>query len=144
MSPREAHASDATVTGHSINQVPMVRRKVFMKYHLLSMRNCCNRSGDKALAERLELPQTHFQLDYVRPEQLLLRVVVRGLVMWDEVQPTEEWIDSQVTLLLTVALTLTTCRHVLGTTKLFLDLTSLHICGACGRCSPCALRLYES
>lgn len=54
------------------------------------------RSGDRALAARLGLPQTHFQLDYARPEQLLLRVVVRGLVMWDEVFPTEEWVDSQV------------------------------------------------
>lgn len=54
------------------------------------------RSGDKALAARLALPQTHFQLDYARPEQLLLRVVVRGLVLWDEVLPSEEWVDSQV------------------------------------------------
>lgn len=54
------------------------------------------RSGDKALAEKLALPQTHFQLDYTRPEQLLLRVVVRGLVLWDEVSPTEEWVDAQV------------------------------------------------
>lgn len=54
------------------------------------------RSGDKALAARLALPQTHFQLDYARPEQLLLRVVVKGLVMWDEVHPTDGWIESQV------------------------------------------------
>lgn len=54
------------------------------------------RSEDRALAARLGLPQTHFQLDYVRPEQLLLRVVVRGLVMWNEVRPTEEWVESQV------------------------------------------------
>lgn len=54
------------------------------------------RSGDRALAARLALPQTHFQLDYARPEQLLLRVVVKGLVMWDEVHPTDEWIESQV------------------------------------------------
>ncbi|CAM9513625.1 unnamed protein product, partial [Hapterophycus canaliculatus] len=53
------------------------------------------RSGDRALAARLALPQTHFQLDYARPEQLLLRVVVRGLVMWDEVQPTDGWIEAQ-------------------------------------------------
>ncbi|CAN0518764.1 unnamed protein product, partial [Laminaria digitata] len=54
------------------------------------------RSGDRALAARLALPQTHFQLDYARPEQLLLRVVVRGLVMWNEVFPTQEWVDVQI------------------------------------------------
>ena len=54
------------------------------------------RSGDESLAARLSLPQTHFQLDYARPEQLLLRVLVRGLVMWDHVHPTEEWVESQV------------------------------------------------
>lgn len=54
------------------------------------------RSGDEALAGRLSLPQTHFQLDYSRPEQLLLRVLVRGLVMWDSVQPSNDWVDSQV------------------------------------------------
>lgn len=56
-----------------------------------------HRSGDRALAARLALPQTHFQLDYARPEQLLLRVMVRGLVMWDEVLPTDAWVDDQVT-----------------------------------------------
>ncbi|CAM9717318.1 unnamed protein product [Ectocarpus fasciculatus] len=62
----------------------------------LKLEQQLHRSGDKALAARLALPQTHFQLDYARPEQLLLRVVVKGLVMWDEVHPTDGWIESQI------------------------------------------------
>ncbi|CAM9600363.1 unnamed protein product, partial [Discosporangium mesarthrocarpum] len=53
-------------------------------------------SGDRALAERMSLPQTHFQLDYARPELMLLRVVARALVLWDDVQPTQEWVDMQI------------------------------------------------
>lgn len=54
------------------------------------------RSGNEDICRRLALPQTAFALDSVRPDLLLYRAVSRCLVLWDAVEPTSAWIDSQV------------------------------------------------
>ncbi|XP_026741870.1 anaphase-promoting complex subunit 1 [Trichoplusia ni] len=54
------------------------------------------RSNNAALAAWLEPPSTAYQLDFVRPDLLMLRVIARGLVLWDSIEPTEEWVESQV------------------------------------------------
>jgi len=51
---------------------------------------------DKSVASRLSLPDTSFLLNYVRPDLLLLRVVARSLILWDEVEPSANWIENQV------------------------------------------------
>ncbi|MCO5580423.1 hypothetical protein L7F22_034289 [Adiantum nelumboides] len=48
------------------------------------------------VAARLATPDTHFALEYVRPDFILIRVVARNLVLWDSVQATEDWIRGQV------------------------------------------------
>ncbi|CAG4961366.1 unnamed protein product [Colias eurytheme] len=53
-------------------------------------------SNNQALAEWLEPPSTAYMLDFVRPDLLMLRVISRGLVLWDSIEPTEEWVESQV------------------------------------------------
>jgi anaphase-promoting complex subunit 1 len=50
------------------------------------------RTENAAVASRLSLPDTHFLLDFVRPDVLMLRVIARALVMWEGVAPTEEWV----------------------------------------------------
>lgn len=50
----------------------------------------------EVVAARLAIPDTHFSLEYVRPDFILLRLVARSLILWDSVQPTEEWIQAQV------------------------------------------------
>jgi anaphase-promoting complex subunit 1 len=37
----------------------------------------------KIVAARLAIPDTHFALEYVRPDFILLRVVARSLILWD-------------------------------------------------------------
>ncbi|KAK7469621.1 hypothetical protein BaRGS_00036350 [Batillaria attramentaria] len=54
------------------------------------------RSGNSAVSEWLEAPDTQFMLDQVRPDFLLLRTLARGLVMWDTVMPSREWVQSNV------------------------------------------------
>ncbi|CAM9522331.1 unnamed protein product [Chrysoparadoxa australica] len=54
------------------------------------------RSNNVSVAGRLALPDTHFLLDYVRPDFLLLRVVARALILWDSVHPTMQWVQDQV------------------------------------------------
>ena len=46
------------------------------------------KSGNRSVATRLAAPDTLFLLDYVRPDQLLVRTLARGLVMWDNVRGT--------------------------------------------------------
>ncbi|KAL9180507.1 hypothetical protein ACHAXT_010960 [Thalassiosira profunda] len=54
------------------------------------------KSHNASVAARLALPATHFLLDYVRPDLLALRVIARALVLWDDVEPSPEWIDAQL------------------------------------------------
>lgn len=53
-------------------------------------------SNDRGVAARLAVPASLFALDYARPDFVLLRVLARGLVMWDEVEPTAVWVEAQL------------------------------------------------
>lgn len=44
----------------------------------------------------MNLPDTHYLLDYVRPDLLALRVISRSLILWNDVKPTRGWIDAQI------------------------------------------------
>ena len=54
------------------------------------------KSENQTIASSLALPDTHFLLEFVRPDLLTLRLVARSLILWDEVLPSLEWIESQV------------------------------------------------
>jgi anaphase-promoting complex subunit 1 len=54
------------------------------------------KSGNKTIASAIALPDTHFLLEYVRPDFLMFRVISRALILWNEVEPTEEWIQAQI------------------------------------------------
>ncbi|CAK1583078.1 unnamed protein product [Parnassius mnemosyne] len=54
------------------------------------------RAGDCAPAAWLRAPATPYLLDFVRPDLLMLRVVARGLILWDSIEASEEWIEDQV------------------------------------------------
>ncbi|KAI9678413.1 MAG: Anaphase-promoting complex subunit 1 [Trizodia sp. TS-e1964] len=57
---------------------------IFMKTH------------DEPLARKIDIPDTILQFDYVRPDIFLLRTLARHLIMWDDIQPTQEWISIQI------------------------------------------------
>jgi anaphase-promoting complex subunit 1 len=48
------------------------------------------------IASAIELPSTHFLLEYVRPDFLALRVISKALILWDTVEPSSEWIVKQL------------------------------------------------
>ncbi|XP_052748922.1 anaphase-promoting complex subunit 1 [Galleria mellonella] len=54
------------------------------------------RSNCAAPASWLQSPRTAYQLDFVRPDLLMLRIIARGLVLWDSIEASEEWIEDQV------------------------------------------------
>lgn len=58
---------------------------------------------DTVTARRLCRAETHFALDFVRPEHLQLRMLMRALVLWDSVAPTEDWVQAQLPAILKVS-----------------------------------------
>lgn len=52
-------------------------------------------SKNKTVANWMNPPETKYLLDFVRPDFLLLRMIAKGLIMWDEIEPSLEWINSQ-------------------------------------------------
>ncbi|BGP35109.1 Anaphase-promoting complex subunit 1 [Rhodotorula toruloides] len=54
------------------------------------------RSERKDVAEMLEIPSTPRNLDYVRPDLLLLRTICRNLILWDQVAKSKDWVESQL------------------------------------------------
>ncbi|KAK7104440.1 anaphase-promoting complex subunit 1-like [Littorina saxatilis] len=53
-------------------------------------------TGNSAVAEWLQAPDTQFMLDHVRPDFLLLRTLSRGLVLWDTVLPSKAWVENTI------------------------------------------------
>lgn len=44
----------------------------------------------------LRLPNSLPELEKIRADVVPVRVIARALVLWDEIQPTREWIMAQV------------------------------------------------
>nr|CAH7720171.1 unnamed protein product [Callosobruchus chinensis] len=53
-------------------------------------------TGNKAVADWMSPPGTQYLLDFVRPDFLLLRILSRSLILWDDIQPSKAWVESQV------------------------------------------------
>ncbi|KAG8390120.1 hypothetical protein BUALT_Bualt01G0050500 [Buddleja alternifolia] len=54
------------------------------------------KTESELIVSRLSIPQTQFELQYVRPDFILLRVIARNLILWSRIRPSEDWIDSQI------------------------------------------------
>uniref|UniRef100_A0A1Y1M734 Uncharacterized protein n=1 Tax=Photinus pyralis TaxID=7054 RepID=A0A1Y1M734_PHOPY len=54
------------------------------------------RSDNKILADWMAPPTTQYLLDFVRPDFLMLRILSRSLIMWNDIRPNRDWIESQV------------------------------------------------
>ncbi|XP_059480357.1 anaphase-promoting complex subunit 1 isoform X2 [Neocloeon triangulifer] len=54
------------------------------------------RTGNESVAGWMEAPDTQYLLDFIRPDFLLLRVLAKGLIMWDNIVPSKEWVESNV------------------------------------------------
>jgi anaphase-promoting complex subunit 1 len=54
------------------------------------------KSNDLSAARKLDLPQLAFEIEQMRPDMFLYRAVGRSLIMWNDVQPTENWIRQSI------------------------------------------------
>ncbi|OXB54162.1 hypothetical protein ASZ78_012608 [Callipepla squamata] len=54
------------------------------------------KTNNRSIADWLQAPDTMYLLDFVKPEFLLLRTLARCLILWDDIMPSSEWVDSNV------------------------------------------------
>nr|XP_029143708.1 anaphase-promoting complex subunit 1 isoform X4 [Arachis hypogaea] len=54
------------------------------------------KTESEAIVSRLPIPSTYFDLQYVRPDFIMLRVIARNLIMWSRVHPSKDWVLSQI------------------------------------------------
>ncbi|EGX51392.1 hypothetical protein AOL_s00054g462 [Orbilia oligospora ATCC 24927] len=52
------------------------------------------KTNDEALAKKIDVPETTALMDYVRPDIFLLRTLAKHLIMWDNIEPSLEWISN--------------------------------------------------
>ncbi|OZJ05747.1 hypothetical protein BZG36_01280 [Bifiguratus adelaidae] len=53
------------------------------------------RTNKRHVAERIDIPDTAAVLNYIRPDFLFVRTLSRNLVLWDAIEPTTAWLNSQ-------------------------------------------------
>ena len=53
------------------------------------------RTNNRAIAAKLDVPQTPQLMEYVRPDLLFLRTVAKNLVLWDSIEATKGWVSKQ-------------------------------------------------
>ena len=54
------------------------------------------KTNDSSVANKIDIPDTLHQFDYVRPDIFLLRTLARHLIMWDSIKPTPDFINSSL------------------------------------------------
>lgn len=54
------------------------------------------KSEDQIVARKVDVPDSVLQFTYVRPDVLLLRTLAKNLIMWNSVEPTVDWIRSNL------------------------------------------------
>jgi anaphase-promoting complex subunit 1 len=54
------------------------------------------KSGNKSIANRIKIPDTMFDIIHCNPCLSLLKVLTRNLILWDQIQPTKEFLFSQI------------------------------------------------
>ena len=56
------------------------------------------KTENEAVARKVNVPDTLYQFDYVRPDIFLTRTLARNLIMWKEIQANDAWILQNVPL----------------------------------------------
>ncbi|KAK4997481.1 Anaphase-promoting complex subunit 1 [Elasticomyces elasticus] len=54
------------------------------------------KSGDRAIARKVDIPDTVPQFEYVRPDIMLLRTLAKHLILWEDIEPTGQWITTSI------------------------------------------------
>jgi len=98
MTPSGSNTGNDSERCSRIHEGDMINTDVTAPGAMLALGMIYLQSGNKSVAAQLALPDTHFSLNNLRPDFLYLSVVAKYLVLWDEVKPSENWIDAQMPL----------------------------------------------
>lgn len=53
-------------------------------------------TGNRSITQWLTVPDTQNLLETMRPDFILLQVLAKNLILWDEIRPDNKWIESQI------------------------------------------------
>lgn len=70
------------------------------------------RTRNRIIANKLRVPASNKLLDYVRPDLLLLRCLAKNLILWDNIEPTRQWMESELPEILRKRLNVTTFKSL--------------------------------
>ncbi|KAJ3316082.1 Anaphase-promoting complex subunit 1 [Boothiomyces sp. JEL0838] len=79
-----------------ISQLKTPSNSNFAISALIALGLICLKSNNSYIAKQMQIPNSEHLLDFKEPECLLVHAICRNLVMWDEVEPSEIWIASQI------------------------------------------------
>lgn len=54
------------------------------------------KTNNSSVADKIDIPDTQNQFDYVRPDVFLVRTLARHLIMWDRIQPRQEFVNGSL------------------------------------------------
>jgi anaphase-promoting complex subunit 1 len=54
------------------------------------------KTGNKAIARKIDIPDTAAQFDFCRPDILLLRTLAKHLILWDNIQANSKWVSQNL------------------------------------------------
>mmetsp|Transcript_13328 Transcript_13328/g.46314 ORF Transcript_13328/g.46314 Transcript_13328/m.46314 type:complete len:1280 (+) Transcript_13328:1580-5419(+) len=98
--PRRAHAKEASnpeqLRCSRVREGEYINTDMTAPGAIIALGLYFLQTNSASAAARLALPDTHVLLDTVRPDLLMLRVIARGLILWDAVEPTREWVLGQL------------------------------------------------
>ncbi|CAN6805344.1 unnamed protein product [Brassica oleracea] len=87
----EDHRSAAQITDGNTSNVDITAPGAIIALALMYLK-----TESEVIFSKLSIPQTHYELECVRPDFIMLRVIARNLIMWSRIRPTCDWIQSQV------------------------------------------------
>jgi anaphase-promoting complex subunit 1 len=76
---------DNTKQCSSIKEGDMVNVHITSQGALIALALIHLKSGSRVIADALQMPQTFYSLESVRPSFLLQKVLAKNLIMWDDI-----------------------------------------------------------
>ena len=95
-SSKERNKNTTTSASYQIREGTTVNVDVTAPGSILALGLMFHRTNNRAVAQWMEAPDSQQLLDSIRPDFLLLRTLARGLILWDQVMPTRDWVESNV------------------------------------------------
>ena len=80
----------------AIKENDMVNVYVTSSAGLMSLALIHLKSNNLDIASRLIMPMTFYDLEFVRPQILLQKVLCKNLIMWNKIECSKEWLFNQI------------------------------------------------